>query len=73
VRARSAWRLGADYATYMMVAAEIGRHCGTTALTWNMHICSTLWTGVLADGIAMTDEQRAEHLQAARGCTLRAW
>ena len=33
---------GADYATYMMVAAEIARHCGVTALTWNMHICSTM-------------------------------
>ncbi len=53
--------LGADFATYMMVAAEIGRFCGATALTWNMHICSTMWTGVLADGIAMTDAQRAEH------------
>ena len=53
--------LGADYATYMMVAAEIGRFCGATALTWNMHICSTLWTGVLADGIQMTETQRAEH------------
>ncbi|MBI5278854.1 MAG: acyl-CoA/acyl-ACP dehydrogenase [Burkholderiales bacterium] len=52
---------GADYATYMMVAAEIGRSCGATALTYNMHICSTLWTGVLADGIAMTGEQREEH------------
>ena len=31
--------LGADYATYMMVAAEVGRFCGATALTWNMHIC----------------------------------
>ena len=54
--------LGADYATYMMVAAEIGRFCGATALTWNMHICSTMWTGVLADGIAMTQEQRDEHM-----------
>jgi alkylation response protein AidB-like acyl-CoA dehydrogenase len=53
--------LGADYASYMMVAAEIGRFCGATALTYNMHICSTLWTGVLADGIAMTDRQRTEH------------
>ncbi|WP_310566030.1 acyl-CoA dehydrogenase family protein [Hydrogenophaga sp.] len=52
---------GADFPTYMMVAAEIGRFCGATALTWNMHICSTMWTGVLADGIAMSDEQRAEH------------
>jgi len=53
--------LGADYATYMMVAAEIGRFCGVTALTYNMHICSTMWTGVLADGIAMTEDERTEH------------
>jgi hypothetical protein len=53
--------LGADYASYMMVAAEIGRFCGATALTYNMHICSTLWTGLLADGIPMGEEQRAEH------------
>lgn len=59
--------LGADYATYMMVAAEIGRFCGATALTWNMHISSTMWTGVLADGIAMTDAERTEH---ARRCAL---
>ncbi|MBA2674801.1 acyl-CoA dehydrogenase [Ramlibacter sp.] len=58
---RSHGGLGADYATYTMVAAEIGRFCGATALTYNMHICSTLWTGVLADGIAMTEAQRAEH------------
>lgn len=53
--------LGADYSSYMMVAAEIGRFCGATALTYNMHICSTMWTGVLADGIPMTETQRAEH------------
>ena len=57
---------GADYATYMMVAAEIGRFCGATALTWNMHISSTMWTGVLADGIAMTDAQRGEHARRRR-------
>jgi len=55
--------LGADYATYMFVAAELGRFCGTTALTYNMHICSTMWTGVLADGIPMSDEERSEHLR----------
>jgi alkylation response protein AidB-like acyl-CoA dehydrogenase len=62
--------LGADYATYMMVAAEIGRFCGSTALTYNMHICSTLWTGVLADGIPMTQAQRDEH-GARRGLHFR--
>ena len=58
---KSSGGLGADYATYMMVAAEIGRFCGATALTWNMHICSTMWSGVLADSIPMTPEQRTEH------------
>ena len=64
--------LGADYATYMMVAAEIGRFCGATALTCNMHVCSTLWTGVLADGIA-DDAGAARRARApARSCTSRA-
>jgi alkylation response protein AidB-like acyl-CoA dehydrogenase len=53
--------LGADFATYVMVAAEIGRHCGATALTWNMHVCSTMWSGFIADALDMAAEQRAEH------------
>ncbi len=52
---------GADYATYCMVAAELGRFCGATALTFNMHSCSTLWIGLLADALPMTGEERAEH------------
>jgi alkylation response protein AidB-like acyl-CoA dehydrogenase len=53
--------LGADLLTYCIVAAEIGRHCGATALTYNMHICSTLWSGMLADDLDMSAEQRREH------------
>lgn len=53
--------LGADFATYVMVAAEIGRHCGATALTWNMHVCSAMWAGFIADALDMTPEQRADH------------
>jgi alkylation response protein AidB-like acyl-CoA dehydrogenase len=53
--------LGADFATYVMVAAEIGRHCGATALTWNMHVCSTMWAGFIADALDMTPQQRTEH------------
>jgi alkylation response protein AidB-like acyl-CoA dehydrogenase len=53
--------LGADFATYVMVAAEIGRHCGATALSYNMHVCSCLWAGLIADALTMTPEQRAEH------------
>ena len=55
--------LGADFKTYMMAAAEIGRFCGATALTWNMHVCSCLWTGALADDLEMSLEQRAIHRQ----------
>ena len=53
--------LGADFATYVMVAAEIGRHCGATALSWNMHVSSCMWSGFIADALDMTPEQRADH------------
>ncbi len=53
--------LGADFATYVMVAAEIGRHCGATALSWNMHVSSCMWSGFVADALDMTAEQRASH------------
>jgi alkylation response protein AidB-like acyl-CoA dehydrogenase len=53
--------LGADYATYMMTSAEIGRFCGATALTLNMHISSTMWTGVLLDSMDLSADQHAEH------------
>ena len=52
---------GADFATYVMTAAEIGRHCGATALTLNMHVSSTMWMGLIADDLDMTPEQRANH------------
>jgi alkylation response protein AidB-like acyl-CoA dehydrogenase len=53
--------LGADFATYVMVAAEIGRHCGSTALSYNMHVCSTMWAGFIADALEMTPAQLADH------------
>ncbi len=52
---------GADLKTYMLMAAEIGRYCGATALTFNMHVSSCLWTSSLADNLEMDDETRAEH------------
>jgi alkylation response protein AidB-like acyl-CoA dehydrogenase len=53
--------LGADLYTYSMVSATLGKYCGATALTFNMHACSSMWPGVLADALTMTPEQRAEH------------
>lgn len=52
---------GADFATYCTVAAEMGRWCGATALTFNMHACSALWTGTLTDDLDMSAEERAQH------------
>jgi len=53
--------LGADYATYAMVSAELGRWCGATALTLNMHACSMLWPGPMVDDLPLPDADRAAH------------
>jgi alkylation response protein AidB-like acyl-CoA dehydrogenase len=53
--------MGADFATYVLVSAEIGRHCGATALTFNMHASSCLWSGLIGDQLDMTAAQRADH------------
>ena len=52
---------GADLRTYALVSATLGKYCGATALTFNMHACSTLWPGLLADDLDMTAEQKKEH------------
>ncbi len=52
---------GADLKTYALFSATLGKYCGATALTFNMHACSTLWPGALADALDMTAEQRAQH------------
>ena len=53
--------MGADFRAYCLAAAEFGRYCGATALTWNMHVCSTLWTGLLTDDLQMDEATRALH------------
>src|SRR5215468_8309883 len=55
--------IGADFQTYCLAAAELGRFCGATALSWNMHVCSTLWSGPLADDLPMSAAERAGHEQ----------
>ena len=51
----------ADLKTYMLAASEIGRYCGATALTFNMHVSSCLWTGFLSDQLEMDESIRKEH------------
>ena len=53
--------LGEDYRTYAIVAAEIGRYCGATALSWNMHVCSTLWSGAIVDDLDLNETERLNH------------
>ena len=53
--------MGADLKTYMIAAAEMGRFCGATALTFNMHVSSCLWTGFLLDGLDLDDATREQH------------
>ena len=52
---------GADLKTYMLAAAEIGRYCGATALTFNMHVSSCLWTSFLIDDLKLDEEIKFEH------------
>lgn len=58
--------IGADFQTYCLAAAELGRYCGATALSWNMHVCSTLWSGPLSDDLDMTPEDRKAHIARRR-------
>jgi alkylation response protein AidB-like acyl-CoA dehydrogenase len=60
---KSSGGIGADYKTYALCASELGRYCGATALSWNMHVCSTLWSGPISDEMEMPADVRAEHLK----------
>jgi alkylation response protein AidB-like acyl-CoA dehydrogenase len=53
--------LGVEYADYAQLAAEMGRWCGATALTFNMHACTPLWTGHIADDLDMPAADRKQH------------
>ena len=49
--------LGADFVGYALAAEELGRHCTATALTWNMHVATTLLTGQIADDMDLTSDE----------------
>ena len=53
--------LGADLKTYMLAASEIGRYCGATALTFNMHVSSCLWTSFLVDDLKLRADLKSCH------------
>ena len=53
--------LGADFATYCLVSAELGRWCGATALTFNMHCGTMLWTSQMMDDLPLAAADREAH------------
>ncbi len=59
--------LGVGYEGYARISSELGYWCGSTALTFNMHTCSMLWSGPLADDLPMTDVQRQQHHERRAG------
>jgi len=53
--------LGVDFAGYMRASADLARYCPMTALTFNMHCQTVLWTGIVADDLDLSDAERATH------------
>ena len=53
--------LGADFESYCLVSAELGRWSGATALTFNMHAGTMLWTSQMADDLPMSAADRESH------------
>jgi len=51
--------LGSDFVGYALASEELGRHCATTGLTFNMHVATTLMVGQIADDLELTAEERA--------------
>ena len=43
--------IGASFETYCKVSAELGKWCGATALTFNMHAQTMFWTGSMFDDL----------------------
>jgi alkylation response protein AidB-like acyl-CoA dehydrogenase len=53
--------MGASFQDYMHISAELARFCPVTALTFNMHSQTTLWTGILADDLELPADARERH------------
>jgi alkylation response protein AidB-like acyl-CoA dehydrogenase len=58
--------MGASFQDYMHVSAELARFCPVTALTFNMHSQTTLWTGILADDLELPADVRERHERIRR-------
>ncbi|MEL7157803.1 MAG: acyl-CoA dehydrogenase family protein, partial [Actinomycetota bacterium] len=52
--------LGTDFVGYALTSRELGRWCATTALTFNMHVATTLLVGQIADDLHLDNHDRAD-------------
>lgn len=50
---------GFSLGEYATIGAEIGKYCGATALTFNMHTSSMMWLRFMYDMDNLTSEERA--------------
>ena len=51
---------GFSLCQYAMIGAEIGKYCGATALTFNMHTSSVMWSRFMYEMPHLTEEDRAK-------------
>jgi alkylation response protein AidB-like acyl-CoA dehydrogenase len=51
--------LGADFVGYALASEELARHCASTALTFNMHVATTLLVGEVADRLGLNSEDQS--------------
>lgn len=52
--------LGSDFVGYALASRELGRWCATTALTFNMHVATTLLVGQIGDDLDLDAQDRAD-------------
>ena len=51
--------LGGDFVAYALASEELARHCASTALTFNMHVATTLLIGEVAESLSLKGDQQA--------------
>ncbi len=55
----SAGGLGGDFVAYALTSEELGRHCATTGLTFNMHVATTLLVGEVSDRLGLEGDEQS--------------
>jgi len=53
--------LGGSYTDYAVFSAELARWCGATALTFNMHAATVMWSSVIVDDFELPADAKKRH------------